>query len=149
MNEAGRVVWERGVKYSADLVASIPGVSCRETGLDSRQAVIQMMADSAGFELSGEEFTKEMSVKGFLEEKTGLRVLELSGVTLDEVLYFVYKGMPVFAMTESGEAVLLTQYSATQVVMYQPKEGKKETMPIAEAEALFEEAGNVFVSFLP
>lgn len=149
MNERGRVVWERGVKFSADLVASVPGVSCRETGLNSRQAVVQMMADSAGFELSGAEFTGERSVKEFLEERTGLRVLELSGVTLDEALYYVYKGMPVFAMTERGEAVLITQYSATQVVLYNPKEGKKETMPIAEAEALFEEAGNVFVSFLP
>jgi len=149
MNETGRVVWERGVKYSADLVASIPGVSCRESGLDSRQAVVQMMADSAGFDLSGAEFTGEMSVKGFLEEKTGLRVLELGGVTLDEALYYVYKGMPVFALRGRNEAVLITQYSATQVVMYNPKEGKKETVSLAEAEALFEETGNVFVSFLP
>ena len=47
------------------------------------------------------------------------------------------------------DAVLITQYSATTVVVYNPKEGKKETLSLDEAEEMFLEAGNVFVSFLP
>ena len=149
MNEAGRVVWERGVKFSADLVAAITGVSCRETGLTSRQAVVQMMADSVGVELSGTSFTEDKSVKEFLEQETGRRVLELAGITLDEALYYVYKGVPVYAMKNGRDAVLITQYSATTVVVYNPKEGKKETLSLKDAEEMFWEAGNIFVSFLP
>ena len=149
MNETGRVVWERGVKFSADLVAAITGVSCKETGLTSRQAVVQMMADSVDAELAGALFTEEQSVKAFLEAQTGRRVLELGGITLDEALYYVYKGVPVFAMADGVDAVLITQYSATTVVVYNPKEGKKETLSLDEAEEMFLEAGNVFVSFLP
>lgn len=149
MNEAGRVVWERGVKFSADLVASIAGVSCKETGLTSRQAVVQMMAAGVGVQLSGAAFTEDRSVKDFLEAETGMRVLEISGITLDEALYYVYKGVPVFAMVDGRDAVLITQYSATTVVVYNPKEGKKETLSLSEAEEMFLDAGNVFVSFLP
>lgn len=148
-SEAGCIVWERGVKYNADLVSGVSMVSCRETGLTSRQAVLQMMADCIGVSVSAEEFSGEESVKEFLEDRTGRRVLELTGITLDEALYFVYKGVPVYAMKDEKEAVLISQYSAANVILYNPKTASRETLSIQEAEQMFLEAGNVFVSFLP
>lgn len=148
-NETGSIVWERGVKYNADLVGGVSMVSCKDTGLTSRQAVLQMMADCIGVRISAGEFSGEESVKEFLEERTGRCVLELTGITLDEVLYFVYKGVPVYAMKDEKEAVLITQYSSTNVIVYNPKTAEKETLSIQEAEQMFLKAGNVFVSFLP
>ena len=35
---------------------------------------------------------------GVLEKATGRRMITLTGATLDEVLYFVFRGAPVYAM---------------------------------------------------
>jgi len=92
--------------------------------------------------------TPEQSLKEFLEEETETRILSLSGATLDEVLYFVYRGTPVYAMKNGTEAVLLTGYSASQVTVYEPSLGRNKTYSLREAEKMFEEAGNIYIGYL-
>ena len=92
--------------------------------------------------------TPEQNVKEFLEEKTDARILSLSGATLDEVLYFVYRGAPVYAMKNSTDAVLITGYTANQITVYEPSSGKYKVYSLRDAERMFEEAGNIYISYL-
>lgn len=149
VNEAGRVVWERGIKYNADYVSSLTEVSCKGTALDGHQALVQMMAAHKGYELDGGEFTHQISIKDFLEEKTGERVLTLTGITLDEALYYVYKNEPVFVMRNADDAVLLRSYTAGNVTFFNPRTGRDQTYTKDEAEEMFTDAGSVYISFLP
>ena len=148
INEKGRVIWERGVKYSSYVLEERSGSSTKASGLTSRQEAVRMMASYMGVELETSGLLPEQSVKEFLEETTGQRVLSLSGASLDEVLYFVFRGAPVYAMKNASEAVVITGYNTGSITVYEPEKGTYRTWSVKEAETIFEEAGNIFLSYL-
>lgn len=148
IDEEGRVIWERGIKYSAYYLEELTGSPIKSSGLTSRQEAVRMMAAYMDLEIDVTGFGEEQSVKDFLEKKTGRRMHILTGATLDEVLYFVFRGAPVYAMKNRTEAVVLTGYSATGVTVYEPSTGKYKVYSLRDAEELFENAGNIFVSYV-
>lgn len=148
INEEGRVIWERGIKYSASSLEEITGLSTKSSGLTSRQEAVRMMAAYMGRDIDVTDFAAEQSVKEFLEQQTGTRVLSLSGASLDEVLYFVFRGAPVYAMKSSTEAVVITGYTSSNVTVYEPSTGKYKTYSLRDAEELFANAGNIFLSYV-
>ena len=75
-------------------------------------------------------------------------VLDLTKCTLKEVLYYVNLGNPVYAKTGDNEAVLLVGYDAANVVAYYPGEDKTAKIGLNDGQALFEEQGSVFISFI-
>lgn len=148
INEDGRVIWERGVKYASFYLEELSGMPTKQSGLTSRQEAVRMMAAYLELELDVSGFGEEQNVKDFLEQSTGRRVLSLTGVTLDEALYFVFRGAPVYAMKSRTEAVVITGYSASNVTVYEPSTGKYKVYSLRDAEKMFEEAGNIFLSYL-
>lgn len=148
INEEGQVIWERGIKYSASYLEELPGISIKKSDLTSRQEAVRMMAAYLDLEIDASVFTEEQSVKEFLEQTTGNRMLSLTGATLDEVLYYVFRGSPVFAMKSSSEAALITGYSASSVTLYEPSTGKYKVYSLRDAETMFEATGNIFLSYV-
>ena len=148
INEAGIVIWERGVKYSASYLKELEGNSTKNSGLTSRQEAVRMMAAYLNLETDVTEFGESHSVKEFLEKTSGCRVVSLTGATLDEVLYFVFRGAPVYAMKGRTEAVLITGYNASSVTVYEPATGKYKIYSLREAEKMFDDAGNIFLSYV-
>lgn len=147
MNEEGVILWERGIKYSAYYLKELAGKSTKSSGLSSRQEAVRMMAAYLESDIDVTEFVDGQSVKEFLEQKTGHRMISLTGITLDEALFFVFRGAPVYAMKNSTEAVVITGYSASNVTVYEPSTGKYKVYALREAEELFERAGNIFLSY--
>jgi len=148
INEAGQVIWERGIKYAASYLEELTGSPIQKSGLTSRQEAVRMMAVYLELEPDASTLTEEQSIKAFLEKATGRRMITLTGATLDEVLYFVFRGAPVYAMKNHEDAVLITGYNASNVTIYEPATGKYKTLSLRDAEALFEEAGNIFLSYI-
>ncbi len=74
-------------------------------------------------------------------------VLDLSGCSLDAVLYYVNKDIPVLTLLENGSALLLVGFNETQVGMLDPQEGSIRRMNMGEAAEWFEENGNRFVTY--
>lgn len=149
VSEQGKAVWERGIKYSAYYLNGFRGVSCKESGLTSRQAAVLSILNYYGTEAEIEQLSEQDSVKEFLSEQLSRRVISLNGATLDEVLYYVYKGAPVFAMKDSKTAVLLTGYNSAKLEYYDPNAGGTKTISLADAEKMFEAAGSIFLSVAP
>jgi len=148
INEDGLVIWERGVKYAASGLKELEGRSTKNSGLTSRQEAVRMMAAYLNTEPDVTGFGENHSVKGFLEQATGQRMLSLTGATLDEVLYFVFRGAPVYAMKNRTEAVVITAYSAASITVYEPSTGKYKNYSLRDAEKMFEDAGNIYVSYV-
>ncbi len=148
VDENGRVVWERGIKYSATYLEELNGTSIKNSGLTSKQEAVRMMGDYMELSLDAAAFTEEQTPKMFLEKAAKKRIISLTGVTLDEALYFVYRGAPVFAMKSRTEAVLITGYNAGGITIYDPANGRYKTMPLETAETTFEKAGNIFLSYI-
>ena len=74
-------------------------------------------------------------------------VLDLTGCTVDEILYYVSNGYPVFAMTGSSDAVLVVGYDANNVVLYDPAMGQTYKRTTADADEMFFNAGNIFFTY--
>lgn len=74
--------------------------------------------------------------------------LDLTGCRLEEVLYYVSLGNPVFAMRSDVDAVLVSGYDAQNVFLYNPLTSSSEKMGMNDATKLFENAGNVFFGYI-
>lgn len=86
------------------------------------------------------------------ENTFGDNLLDLSGCTLDEVLYYVSEGTPIVAKTPVTEefpagVVIIAGYDAYNTILLQP--GGIETFyyGLNDSTALFEEAGNIFLTY--
>ena len=77
-----------------------------------------------------------------------LQVLDLSGCTLDAVLYYVNQDIPVLAILEDGEAVLVTGFNEFNVVIMEPATGKLYKKGMNDATAWFAENGNHFITYM-
>lgn len=77
-----------------------------------------------------------------------VRVLNLTGCNIDDVLYYISNGAPVFAMSGGNNAVLLTGYDAKNVSIYDPVYNQTYRKSIEDASELFANAGNVFITYM-
>ncbi len=77
-----------------------------------------------------------------------MTVLDITGCNLEEALYYVNRGTPVFAMASGTEAVLLVGYDANYVTIFDSSLGTTYKKNMEEASEMFEQAGNVFLAYL-
>lgn len=75
------------------------------------------------------------------------QVVDLSGCTLDQVLYFVSQGKPVLAQTAKGP-VAVVGYDTYNVFLLDPGGTEWYYGGLNDSTAMFEEAGNIFISYL-
>ena len=54
----------------------------------------------------------------------------------------------MYAQTGSNNALLIIGYDASNIIVYHPDSDRYSKMSTDEASALFEEAGNVFISYI-
>lgn len=139
----GGLVWERGIKGTkAELAAELI------TSGNSVEACAKMLfaynkADVQADGLSLADKTIAKAVEQYLKAE----FLDLRGATLDEVLYYVYRGAPVIAFKDRTSAVLITAYDSLSVTYLDPKAGRTVKAEKTEAAKLFEQSGNLFFSY--
>ena len=63
--------------------------------------------------------------------------IELSGCTLESVLYYISEGAPVMGMVNNGQAVLITGYDSNSVSLFDPTIGEIKKMNIKDATSMF------------
>lgn len=141
------VVWERSGSF---LMNSVAGLEMQEA-----TSKISNLAACAYMVLKANHFSvdaQKMSAKNrSLYEMLGQYMNEpvnLTGLTLEQVLYFVSSGKYVIGMTGKSTAVVICGYDTKTVSTYNPANGKKETIGRAEMEKTFHDAGDKYVSYL-
>lgn len=72
-------------------------------------------------------------------------MLELSGCTLNQVLYYVGQNVPVLVYTGEGSFLYLTGYDQGHVRVYDPAAGDSETWDMESAETYFSGLGNDYI----
>ena len=86
----------------------------------------------------------------YLEEQLGDggTVMNLTGCTLEEVLYQVSAQRPVIvSLGDAGNRVIVG-YDAYNTLLYNPADQTTSYMGINDSTAAFEKAGNVFISYI-
>ena len=75
-------------------------------------------------------------------------MLDLSGCTLDSVLYYPDREIPVLAMLGDGNAVLIIGFNEKNVVLMNPETDKVYKMGMNDAADWFTENGCHFISYV-
>ena len=89
-----------------------------------------------------------MSVMEILEENlVDAQVLDLTGCNLDALLYYVNQDIPVLALLENGEAVLVTGFNEYNVVIMEPSTGTLYKKGMNDSTEWFAENGNCFITY--
>ncbi len=109
---------------------------------------IDMMLQSGGVYKSSEEEIRRKSLTRVLSDNLEADVLDLSGVSLSDVLYYVSRGYPVMAMTGQGSAVIITGYDSKNTILYDPGEERVYKLGMNDSKSLFEKAGNRFITYI-
>ena len=115
-------VWERG---NRDLVYS---------------------TDAAAFAKESGE-TSLAACERYMEQYEAHQV-DLTGCTLDQVLYVINRGCPVIALTGTDHAVLLTGYTMTDITYIDPDDGESHTVGLDTMEKQTTDSGNVFIGYI-
>lgn len=123
LNRDQQYVWERGNKKTSIQLnaAEIPNV---------------ILTSALDMEKIGEELGDSYTV------------MNLSGCSLDSVLYEVSAQRPVIAKTGDNSSVVIVGYDAYNTYLYYPETGETKPYGMNDSTDLFEKAGNVFISYI-
>ena len=143
MDNKSHIVWERGGKF---LSKELSNISYPENQTSSVKACTQMLLQAAQHTVSVNEL-KGKSIISMLSKYLDQPV-NLTGCTLDEILYFVSGEKPVIGMLDNSHAVLITGYTSSTVTWMNPDTMQKTTTSIINADRMFKNAGYVFVSYV-
>lgn len=150
VDDSGRYIWRRNRPDRSEIDALTKmeeGTALQNSQEMCLQAVLgleNIQADVAGMLQEGMS-----SLEILQQELTGNEVLNLSGCSLEEVLYYVGEHQPVYAVAGDNKVVLLVGYGPENVELYDPSAGSVYLMDKDTAGKLFEEAGNRFLSYIP
>ena len=149
VNQNGDYIWKRTTKSTRNQIMAITGKQqgegnsqlavCLETILEYCGSIknVQPMLDSG------------RTVRQILEENINdATVLDLRGVSLDAVLYYVNQDIPVLALLENDSAMLVIGFNEMNIVVMDPQTGTVYKVGMNDATNLFRQNGNMFVTYL-
>lgn len=123
LNRRQQYVWERGNKETTYLVNLDEVPECILSGTIDEASIRQAL---------GDEYC----------------VLNMTGCSLDNVLYQVNKGNPVIAKVSDAENVVIVGYDNYNTILYYPATGEQKYCGLQDSTAMFEAAGNVFIGYM-
>ncbi|SHK45399.1 cysteine peptidase family C39 domain-containing protein [Hespellia stercorisuis] len=78
----------------------------------------------------------------------GATRVDLTGCDISQICYLIYKGIPVIAMTDANNAILLTGYTTEDVTYIDPATGEEKTADMADMAAMVAGSGNTFIGYV-
>ncbi len=141
-----RLVWERSGRFNRKAIGRVKETYAKE-GVTSIGACIAMVLQHNQIPADAIEWSESnKSIYQVLKENVKNPV-NLKGCNLDQTLYLVSGGNLVLAMKNDKDAVLITGYDETMVTYFDPQQGNVRTS-ISAASHMFENAGNIFLSYI-
>lgn len=141
-------VWERGNRIlnyeleSAEVFDLAEGetslAGCIRNTLEREGNSVDVTAQLAGGE----------STVDILGEYTGGEALDLTGCSVEEMLYIIGRGTPVIALLNHTNAILLVGYGNSLVTYIDPAAGEKKSVPLDTIDEVVEGSGHTFLGYV-
>ena len=146
IDSKGRLVWERGVKS----VRTTIKLTAEKAGdLSSLATCLHMLFKYEGYEVDTSKINfEETDVLEVIQKYLHLSGVKMQNVSVDQMLYYVYKKRPVIAFTDADKAILITGYDATYIEYIDPVSGKNMKMTRDAANNQFEKMGFLFYCYV-
>lgn len=149
VNESGCYVWYRANRDLRNQIMDLSLDGDKETE-NQLSACLRMICDYEGaVQNTAYLLSKGKTTLAALEESLqGNDVLDLTGCSLDSILYYVNRDIPVLALTNTDDTYLIIGFNQLSVVVYNPITGTNK-IGRNEAEELFGKSGNRFIAYAP
>jgi len=146
----GERIWMRGNRHTRNQIMAIKEVSAGEEK-SSVAACLDTIFQYEGLARNSEYLLAQgQSVREILADNLeNAQILDMAGCNLDSVLYYVDQDIPVMAMLENGEAVLITGFNELNVLILEPSaDPAMYRKGINDSSQWFEENGNCFITYV-
>ncbi|MBQ7148866.1 MAG: hypothetical protein IJR96_08960 [Pseudobutyrivibrio sp.] len=144
-----KYVWKRGRKSYQNAISPIAyGSSDSEASTLAKSLSAMLVHEGENVQVHTLLESGETPISILSKTLKDYTILDLTGVTLDEALYYVNLGNPVYAYTGDDTAVLLVGYDSNTVIYFDPETDSNKKMSMTEATDYFASFGNVYVSYL-
>jgi hypothetical protein len=147
VNSKQDYIWEKGVTKDYAKAANVSIVKAKKK-TESFTACMQMMlklnADSTSYStLAKETGTPEEIMEKYLGDKA----VNLTGCSLDDVLYYVSEGRPFIAKRSDGTYIVVMSYNSTAIRYIDPVKGESVREDRTKLQKDLKKAGNCFYSY--
>ncbi|WP_406544587.1 hypothetical protein [Pseudobutyrivibrio sp.] len=144
-----KYVWKRGRKSYQNTITGIAvGSSDSEASGMARALSAMLVHEGENVQVHNLIESGETPISILSRTLKGYDILDLTGASLTQVLYYVNLGNPVYAYTGDDTAVLIVGYDAANIIYFDPLTNTNSKMGISDASEYFEQFGNVFVSYI-
>ena len=145
----GGYVWSRGNRSLKNQIMAIKGAAITEEK-NSLAVCLDVMLQYEGIMRNTEYMlNRGDTIREVLEDNLdNASVLDLTGCSLDAVLYYVNRDIPVLASLNDGNAVLIVGFNELNTVLMDPLAGGTPfKMGMNDSTRMFEENGNRFITY--
>lgn len=146
---SGAYIFRKGSRVTRNQIMAITG-----TAADAEQSSVSVCLDTM-LELEGVVRNTQLQLdqgEGSYEilqnSLNDYQILDLAGCPLDAVLYYVNQDIPVMALLNDGNAVLITGFNELNVVIMDPLTGKVYKKGMKDSAEWFEQNGNCFLTYV-
>lgn len=149
VGENGEYIWMKGNRVSKNQIMAIIAPEKVEEG-ESLANCLDMMLQYEGISIN----SSFLLARGFdaleilSDNLKNAQVLNLTGCSLDAVLYYVNMDIPVLVMLQNNEAVVVTGFNESQVVIYDPAKGTLYKLAMDDADLWFSENGSEYITYI-
>ncbi|MCQ2523858.1 MAG: hypothetical protein MJ123_05905 [Lachnospiraceae bacterium] len=150
LNDAGYYVWYRANRDMRNQIMSLSIDKQTDEAEEELYICLDKIMEYEGIVRNSEYLLKHGgTVLSILEDNMeNMDILDLTGCSLDNILYYVNRDIPVLARTHGDDTYLIIGFNQLSVVVMDPTKG---TYKIGrnEAEDLFYSNGNQFITYVP
>lgn len=149
-NDTGKCLWLKGNLVTRNQIMAIKEQRVTEEK-NSLAVCLDTMLDFEGIIRNSEYLLNQgQNVIEILQDNLpDAQVIDLSGCMLEATLYYLNQDIPVLALLENGEAVLITGFNEYNVVIMEPSAGTLYKKGKGDATEWFLENGNHFITYMP
>lgn len=148
-NHKGEYVWRKGSRNTKNQIMKIESASVTEEKA-SLAVCLDTMLKCEGIMKNTEYLLSQgETIRSILADNLpDAQILDLSGCSLDSVLYYVNQDIPVLALLNDGNAVLLVGFNELNTVIMDPVTGTIYKKGMNDSKEWFEENGNHFITYI-
>lgn len=149
INEAGNYVWVKGNRVIRNQIMKIEGTAADEEN-SSLAVCLNTMLGAEGITRNSQYMLDQgQSALSILEaQMPEAEILDLSGCSLDAVLYYVNRDIPVMAILKDKSAVLIVGFNELNTVIMDPASGTVYKKGMNDSTEWFKENGNQFITYI-
>jgi hypothetical protein len=149
VNHNGSYIWKKTARSTRNQIMAITGNAVSEGSSQLAVCLETILEFSGSVKKVQPMLDRGKTVRQILEENlTDVTALDLSGVSLDAVLYYVNQDIPVLVSLENDSAMLVIGFNELNVVVMNPQTGTVYKIGMNDATNMFRQNGNAFVTYL-